>query len=274
MKLIVFSESPSDDRIARDLIERLVGEEGPEWARDLVDAGHARDVLDWVASSTGHFDLHKLSDYASDARGRRPQGHFNGQAGDADALMARTAFWLVRALAPEGAATLADAVVLLRDMDGHADARKRGLSQARTEALSWASFRIVLGCPDRNREAWVLAGFVAEGEAESGRLADLRQSLGFSPVEEPHRLDAGPGAKKDPKRVLAILTEDDRNREERCWREAPMHVLGERGAGCGLAPFLEDARRDIVAGLEHTLFHGVEISPARTLFHHRECAVP
>jgi hypothetical protein len=48
------------------------------------------------------------------------------------------------------------------------------------------------------------------------------------------------------KRVLAVLTGDDRDREARCWLETPLETLKERGQSSGLATYLAEIEKRIV----------------------------
>jgi hypothetical protein len=94
----------------------------------------------------------------------------------------------------------------------------------------------------------VLAGFEPENEAERNRLADERRSLGFCPCEEAHRLrDNDDRALRSPKRALRDLSGNDREREARAWTDAPLDRLQSRGAGSGLAGFLDEVRTHLVA---------------------------
>jgi hypothetical protein len=158
--------------------------------------------------------------------------------------MARTIFHIVRALNRRPDEDAIEAVVLVWDMDDQPDARRGGLSEARAEARSWATFAIVLGCPNPTREAWVLAGFEPADEAELARFEATRRELGFSPSEQAHRLVAkDEQAKLSPKRVLRALIGDDRTREARCWSEAPLEALRVRGEQSGLGEYLDELRR-------------------------------
>ncbi|HEX5749870.1 MAG TPA: hypothetical protein VFZ09_26805 [Archangium sp.] len=252
-KLLVFCESPADLETIQGLVDRVLRERGPDWVRELLE-GPSEDARkgfrDWVPDGEGrnHFDLHKLSAYASRLKLRVPQGHFAGRPGEAGALMGRTAFLVARELALSG--TEIDAVILVWDMDDQGTARRTGLHQARTEARPLVSFELVLGSPDPMREAWVLAGFEPETEAERARLAAMRQELGFNPCEEAHRLDAKKEqAKRSPKRVLEVLTAGEREREVRCWTEAPLVLLRARGTHSGLTPFLDETTESLVPRL-------------------------
>lgn len=241
--LLVFCEAPADARTVKGLVERVLKEDGPEWLRDILEGPEdaAREMRDWAPDGEGrdYFDVHRLADYVRRLGIRPPQGHFNGEAGAAGALMARTAFSVARELVQTG--TQVDAVLLVWDMDDQGDDRRRGLDQARDEARHWAPFAIVLGCPDAMREAWVLAGFEPETDDERTRVENLRQELGFHPCEDAQRLDAkDEHAKKSPKRVLDLLTQQDHERETRCWATVPLTTLRARGKDSGLTAFLEE----------------------------------
>ena len=159
--------------------------------------------------------------------------------------MARNAFLLARKLNQQGASI--DAILLVGDMDGEAKNRKVGLAQAREQAEQLNFFRIILGSPDAMREAWVLSGFEPKTDEEESILKDLRSELGFSPLDESHRLDSSDEqSRKSAKRVLRKLTGGDYSREEPCWQETPLETLKARGASNGLADFLQEVENIIL----------------------------
>jgi hypothetical protein len=159
--------------------------------------------------------------------------------------MARTVFSIVRALINQP--DTIDGVVLVWDMDGQANDRRLGLEQARAEMQKLVQFQIILGRPDRMREAWVLAGFDPQSQGERDRLDDERQQLGFSPNTQAHLLTAADQlAKRSAKRILAVLTDRDGGREEQCWTDAPLATLRARGVGSGLAEFLDEIEQRLV----------------------------
>jgi hypothetical protein len=121
---------------------------------------------------------------------------------------------------------------------------------ARDEARPWARFHIVCGFPDPEREAWVLAGFDPGDDGERQRFEALHRDLGFSPALHAVRLrDKDTGAARNIKRVLAILTGDDAEREARCWLEPPLATLRERGIATGLSAFLDELEAALPAVL-------------------------
>jgi hypothetical protein len=252
--LVMFCEAGADFRTASCLIDRLLREEGPSWIGDHLDTYPADTLRKWLgdAPDTSFIDIHHLTKYASRLNVRSPRGHFGGEPGAAGSLMARTAFLIARQIMKESGSPPVDAVVLVWDMDDQGEARREGLTQARDEALHWSPFRIILGCPDPMREAWVLAGFEAENDDERSRLSDLRRELGFSPCEEAHRLGAkNEQAKKNPKRTLEKLTQGDHEREERCLSMTSLEVLRARGTQSGLATFLDEVKQQLIPLITH-----------------------
>jgi hypothetical protein len=243
--LIAFCEAHADFRIASDLVDRVLRDAGPAWVGDVMDAA-VDGLRTYCGDDEGRefFDLHRLGKYVDKLSTRVPHGHFDGEPGAADALMARTVFWIVRSFVK--ARGHVDAVILVRDMDDQPVAREAGLRQARVEAQAWASFRIVLGCPNVMREAWVLVGFDPDGPDEEARIADLRRELGFWPNVDAHRLTAkNEQAMRSAKRVLRVLSLDERSREERCWAETPLDRLRSRGEPTGLYAFLLEVEQSL-----------------------------
>jgi hypothetical protein len=194
--------------------------------------------------SRTYFDVHKLEDYCDEHEVRRHPGYFGGKPGAANARMARKAFLLTRRLRQKGEPIAA--IVLVVDMDGYAKDRKQGLEQART-AGDWTDFKIVIGCPDLEREAWVINGFEPQDEAERALILELRKELGFSPVERAHELTAqDDSSKKSAKRVLKVLTGGSRDREAACWMKTPLATLQKQGEGSGLTAFLAEVKDTII----------------------------
>jgi hypothetical protein len=190
------------------------------------------------------FIMRDLTKHVDRLGARVQHGYFDGRPGAADIMTGRNAVSIVRALLKRGDDI--DAALVIRDMDDQPD-RRTGLEQARTEAQSWVSFRIVLGCPDPMREAWVLCGFEPEGDDEQATLSEIRRDLGFSPHVDAHLLTAkDEQAKRSAKRVLRALTMDDRDREDRCWQETPLDTLRARGELTGLRAYLAEVEQNLV----------------------------
>jgi hypothetical protein len=93
----------------------------------------------------------------------------------------------------------------------------------------------------------VLAGFEPTDDEERERLGKLRQELGFHPTDEAHRLDSSDEqAKRNPKRVLRVLTGGLGDRQRQCWQATPLDTLRARGGDSGLADYLREVEEIIV----------------------------
>jgi hypothetical protein len=250
VRLVAFCEARADFLLASTLVDRVLGARTTPGGNHLDVSGDA--TATWVRDGRGHdfFDIHRINTYALPLLRRLPQGHFDGRPGAAGAVMARTAFSFVRELNKQSDTNKIDGVVFVWDMDGDAEDRKRGLEQARSAMQKLAQFQIVLGCPDRMREAWVLAGFDPQSPHEQRRLDDEARQLGFRPNAQAHRLAAPDMADlRSAKRVLAVLTGGDPEREAKCWTEATLATIRERGAGSGLAAFLDEIEQRLAASM-------------------------
>jgi hypothetical protein len=248
VKLIAFCEAPGDFRVMSGLVDRVLREAGPTWVIDNLDTPEV--VRTWQIDGLGNnfINIHYLNEYTDQLRGRglhvrTVRGHFNGRPGEPGSAMARKAFQIAEALSRHTPHDPINGVVLVWDTDDEQRERPLGVKAARDEARLWATFQIVCGFPDPEREAWVLAGFDPCHPTEQQRLDELHRELGFSPVHHAVRLrDKSPGALRDIKRVLTVLTGDDTDREARCWIEPPLATLHERGAATGLSAFLDELR--------------------------------
>lgn len=241
----MFCEARGDFEHAAALIDRVLREHGPAWVSDVMDAS-LEGIRTWHPDTQkSFFDVHGYKALRDRLRVQVPHGHFQSEPGGPGALMARTLFRIVRKLIAKG--NEVDRVVLIWDMDGDAEARRKGLEQARREALSFASFRIVLGCPNLTREAWILAGFEPSDDAEEQQLAKLRQELGFHPAEKAHQLDSNDEqARRNPKRVVRELLGQDPERHRRCWEDTSLDLLHGRGGESGLAAYLDEVRASLL----------------------------
>jgi hypothetical protein len=169
--------------------------------------------------------------------GIRVQGHFGGEPAMPDAHAARRAIAFIL-----HQFDAVDAILLIRDLDDQAE-RRIGLEQARRAYA--ASTTIVIGVAIVERESWVISGFDPANQDERDALAEETRNLGFNPCLRSHELTAGKDnrAKKSPKRVLAVLTDNSWERQRACWQTTPLAVLEERGLANGLTDFLEEVRR-------------------------------
>lgn len=173
------------------------------------------------------------------ARNIRVHGGFPDGPAELEAKMVRRAIRLVRFVV--GDDTLR---VLIRDDDDQRP-RRLGFEQARSHAKR--PELIVVGIAHTKRECWVLAGFDPTNESEQERLEAERQTLGFDPRDHADRLTAKHDEDKlSAKRVLAMLTNSDHDRETACWNEASLNILRQRGEKTGLDDYLSEVAERLV----------------------------
>jgi hypothetical protein len=243
--LAVVCEAAADRRIATGLADRVLCQE-IDWLKPEGIDGHRQ----WQGLEEGssHLEWHEVKGHAR-ARGLKAHGHFQGEPGAPDAFIARLALLLLAI-----GERCPDATVLVRDTDGQPE-RRVGLEQARADR-PWP-FPVLVGVAHPKRESWVLAGFEPRTRSEEEALARVRQELGFDPRLQAEALSArAPGALRDAKRVLKLLTGEAHDREEACWLDCALDELARRGQLSGLTDYLEEVRTRLVP-----LFTGREARP-------------
>ena len=238
MKFAMVCEAPADRQIAQVLADRVVVE-NIDWAEDILDS-----LREWCNSMTTNGQNWLLEwtsiKHLAEALNIRIRGHFNGEPAAPDAATARRAVLVLqKVISPE-------AVFLIRDADNH-QSRKVGLEQARQHFKDHA-LKVVIGLANAEREAWVLAGYEAKDERERELLARERQLLGFDPCERSEELTAGRDdtAKRSPKRVLSVLSNGSKEREQECWTQTTLETLRQRGEANGLSDYLHEIETSIV----------------------------
>ncbi|MEL6182703.1 MAG: hypothetical protein AAFS10_27340 [Myxococcota bacterium] len=250
LRMVVLGEARADAQLACDLVDRIFFEEGPQWVRDLQDTPDTIRTWQGLQHEQGlqpgqHYacwrDIKKIAkNMGLRSNLRRAPRHGNMGTDYASALKA---IQVVDLLIQRGAPI--DALVMIRDLDSQPE-RAGALDNARKQAS--ASFAIAIATPDPKREAWVLVGFEPDTQEERHTLTAQTKALGFAPNKQAHRLRgvAKSGrADRDPKKILDALTQGNWAREERCWRETPLHVLHDRGKDSQLTAFLDDVRKHL-----------------------------
>lgn len=256
LRIICFAEAPADARLASELGDRVMVEEGPDWVEtELLDALRRWMGLDdgqpssnpdqppqpldtalWPDKEHGPTFTKWTALKQHGRRRGRPRyiGHHSSGPRGSDYAQAVTALRAVSLLRSGGDQI---AVVMLRDRDSVDDARA-GLFQAAADPR-FARLITIIGIQDKMRESWVLSGWQPASEAEEALLAERLRALGFDPTAQPERLrDSRDGAPRCPKTVIRQLTGGDWAREACCWREQPLDHLRERGRSNGLAAFI------------------------------------
>lgn len=219
-------EADADARTASALVDRLLAE-AAEWIADG-DLDHFRSWQTIYWKEVGH---------RCKEHGVVAHGGFGEAGRKPDARAARRALMLLSRLgAPE-------AVVMLRDADNQPE-RLDGLRQAREDRRQHIDpSRVAIGVAKPTREAWHLAGFEAETEAETAVLKREQERLDFDPTPHPHRLRRK--GERSIKPVLDALTGGEHERERRCLACAHER-LRDCGAKSGLPDFLDELRARVV----------------------------
>ena len=231
--IAVACEADSDFRAVSTLIDRLLVEQ-VGW----LEADHLEYVRRYVGAEA-HYAWTKIQNAPELAKARnlKPRkGHFQGEPGAADALLARKAILLLNSLNPQP-----DVLIFMRDIDDQPE-RKTGWNQARNEYHGKSP--LILGIAIIKRENWVLAGFRSSSDDEQLRLQAERQTLGYDPSLNPDRVNShAEGSKHCPKRVLTNLVGlAGVERELACLRDTPLEELETRGENIGLKQFLIEIR--------------------------------
>jgi hypothetical protein len=238
MRIAIFCEAAADFATVTGLVDRVLVEEGPDWVREHLESYPPGSLREWVGGTgESFFNVHHMDKDMSDRAILRPRGHFQGRHGAPGALVAYNAFLLARSEASRSG--VVEAIILVWDMDDQPEERRQGLRQGRDKIAG--DVPMILGCPNLEREAWVLAGFVANNAMEHDRLVDERRTLLFDPCAEAHRLrDKDESAPRSAKRIVRRLTNEDFERESLCWTDTPLATLRERGEESGLRAFLDE----------------------------------
>jgi hypothetical protein len=235
VSLGIVCEAAADRETATGLADRLFCAEVDWITPEVLEDYRKWRGLDDYALFLSWQDVHTQAT----ERNIRAFGHFQGEPGAPDARVARLALLLLITSSQKP-----DGIVLIRDDDRQTE-RRRGLEQARDSVA--AGVPIVIGLAHTKRECWVLAGFHPRSDEERAACAALRQELGFDPCAQAENLTATDDqAKKSAKRVLGVLTDHDKNREEECWKRSDLMSLEQRGQLTGLAAFFQEIRTHLI----------------------------
>lgn len=248
VRIVVVAEAEADRRMVCGLIDRKIAHHAPDWF-DRDDAAAQLDALRvWCGLEPGVLftrwnSLKYLSQPGSDkAPGLRALGFGPLQGQGYDRPSMRKALIHFKLMQPP-----ADALVISRDLDGqHTDERRASLEEGASEINS-DGVCICLAIQNPMREAWLLNGFDLKTPTERKVFESERAAIGFDPCCQAERLStADESALRSAKRVLRVLSGDNREREEACWLESEWPVLRERGLKTGLTAFLDAVKDRLV----------------------------
>jgi hypothetical protein len=262
VRVALVCEDQAHRALATELADRVILDEAARRAADWIDDAS----LVWLRSYCGRSDtdagFYALSRARADAEdlghqvhiGGRPvklRGFIDGKPLQPEAGLWRRVFLLFAVLDPRP-----DALIVVHDTDGDL-ARVDAIEQA-LSILRIVDLPVIVATPHQDAEAWFVAGFDPQNDAEQRRLAARKDELGFYPHKEAERLTAHPtAAPTDAKRVLRLLVFDENASRPPSLEELPelcsrtlrdLALLEERGEACKLAAFLR-ALRAVLAPL-------------------------
>lgn len=249
-QIIVIVEAKADYEIATSLAERVFKAYRPLWFTDNLTSIITWRGVEPETSFSCWKDYHPIEANARQQGYRPPRylGHTQSkQPCQTDCVITRKFIRLIKFITTRN--NPVRAVLLIRDLDNQPE-RQQGLRQAKVDEGS-NDLQIIVGTANPNREAWVLNGFIPNDETETEILREIYEAIHIDPCLESHRLrrQVARGhnrAYRDIKKILAQLTQDNKDREALCWIETPLDTLLERGTETGLTDYLQDIQKDLL----------------------------
>ncbi len=249
--ILIACEASGDARVAKGLAERVLHTK-IAWFEDL--AIEARPVWGGFLQGTDFLrwaSIKKIYKAVEDEKPTRVPavlGRFRD--GIPPKLEAVNALKVLR-LAELSSAF---AVVLMRDVDAHSQSDlQTGLEHGKDEYLrtriskARKAVGVVIGTPDRYREAWLLAGFIPQNKTEQTRVdTELKTLAGIHPIQEPHRLRDAPNNPRCAKDIWGRLSDSSEAREMACWSAPSLETLHQNGKDCGLSDFLHQVQTHLL----------------------------
>jgi len=247
IEFVVIVESSADARTATKLAERLLVEKidwlEPELLQHLfqwsgLEAGTDnscwKNIDDITKRFSNQFKLPTI----------RSNGRFKTDGQSANKIMKLISFLQHKQKRD------IKAVIFMRDLDSQPE-RREHIEQARLEQIDpQPKLAIIIGTPDRMREAWVLNGFIPSNQQEKQILQEITTQLTFNPCEESHRLRSNsftePDRLRNPKVVVEKLTGGRMEREQQCWEETPLEYLREKGVDTGLTAYINEIEERLI----------------------------
>lgn len=253
--IFIACEADGDLRVAKGLAEKMLLEK-LTWFADLdVEARPvwggfpiSSDFLRWASIGK----VYKAVEDEKPPRVRAVLGRFrDGLPPKLEAVNALKALRLAELVS-------AYAAVLMRDVDQHSrEALQIGLEHGKLEYLrtrinhGQKPVQVIIGTPDRYRETWLLAAFVAKNTTEKERLkTEQKAVIGVDLQKEPHRLRDAPGQPRCAKDIWERLSNNDFTREDACWNDVPFEILHANGFGCGLSAYLLEVEKHLLPAVQ------------------------
>ncbi|MEG4348259.1 hypothetical protein QUA74_00760 [Microcoleus sp. LAD1_D3] len=247
IEFVVIVESSADARTATKLADRLLVDKvdwlEPEMLQHLfqwsgLEAGTENSCWKNIDDITKRFsDKFKFPTI-------RSNGRFKSDGQSANKIMRLISFLQYKQKRD------IKAVIFMRDLDSQPERRKH-IEQARLEQIDrQPKLAIIIGTPDRMREAWVLNGFIPSNKDEEQILKEITTQLTFNPCEESHRLRSNsltePDRIRNPKVVVEKLTGGKMEREQQCWEDTPLELLRKKGVHTGLTAYIDEIEERLI----------------------------
>lgn len=251
LEIVMIVESSADERTAVTLAERVLLEKV-----DWLEPELLQNMIRWSGLKPDTHcsywkNINNIMKWARDSDLSIPKfrGHSKTGPSKADRAASMKILNLIRILQHKCSRQIG-AVIFIRDLDSQPE-RREGIEQARfQDAEKQPLLNIIIGTPDKMREAWVLNGFIPITAAEEKILGEIRNNLTFDPCTESHRLRSNsfeePDRSRNPKVVLKQLTQDQWLREKQCWEETDLAILRERGHKTGLTAYLKEIEQRLI----------------------------
>lgn len=233
LRFYVVAEAAADYTIASTLADR-VSVEKEVWLDGILDAIREWRGIEEGSPFTKWTQIKALGKRYK--KGLRTHGKGTGYLHQ-EAIKARALSVML------GGDSGPDCLLLVRDTDNSTHRREDFVVLG--EKMDGQPVTLV-AVPHTKRECWVLNGYVPADTDEEERIDGLRTELGFNPVTRAEELTAAtPGSKRNAKRVLGVLT-NDQNRQAKCWEEVSLGILRANGEETGLASYLDAVEARLV----------------------------
>jgi hypothetical protein len=253
-RLVIVAEDELGQKLARVFCDRVVGEHGAPWLRDLWVEPGMRETQRVFTGFDRTKPWSRWAEVKSIAAKRSIRIVGLGPKGEQ--RMAHKAVAIAASMneRPAGEPPI-DALILVHDTDGDLEVATRLGAGAIGARGKRASFPVVVAAPHPESEAWVIAGAMRHPPEEAStpdkeRHAQEHRRLGFDPVTQPERLSANRATdKRDAKRVCEALLGphgDAYEAWERCFHETPLDRLEKNGERAGLRTYLHDVKQEIL----------------------------
>ena len=247
IEFVVIVESSADARTATKLADRILVQKIDLLAPEILQHHFQWSGLEAGTENSCWKNIDEITKRLSD-KFKFPTIRSNGKF-KSDGQSANKIMKLISSLQYKQKRDI-KAVIFMRDLDNQPQ-RREHIEQARLEQIDpQPKLAIIIGTPDRMREAWVLNGFIPSNQQEKQILQEITTELTFNPCEESHRLRSNsltePDRLRNPKVVVEKLTGGKMEREQQCWEETSLEYLRKNGVHTGLTAYINEIEERLI----------------------------